>query len=121
MYSLNQGTVTVPITLNGQTIAGQDSLYASASINENSHELIIKLVNAGGTAQNQTISLEGLKKSPPEASQTVLQNASLLAVNSFDQPQNIVPKQEQVAMKGKTITVVSAPYSFSIIRVKIAL
>ena len=45
LFSLYKGSKVVSITAGNAVIAGQDSLYASAVLAENSRELIIKLVN----------------------------------------------------------------------------
>jgi len=41
-----QGQQGIAITLNNDVVAGQDSLYATASMDNATRELIIKLVNA---------------------------------------------------------------------------
>lgn len=120
LFSLNQGTRVLPITLNNEVVAGgTDSLYATASLNENSKELIVKIVNASGKEQNNSLSLEGAKKLAAQGLLTVMQSNDLYSVNSFDQPQNIAPKESTVAIKGKKINLVTAPYSFSVLRVKV--
>lgn len=118
LFSLNQGTKVVPITLNNDVVAGTDSLYAAACINENSKELIIKLVNASGKEQRNTLALDGMKKMAAQGLLTVLQSDNLYSVNSFEKPQNIAPKESAVAIKGKNVTFVAAPYSFSVLRIK---
>jgi alpha-L-arabinofuranosidase len=119
LFSLNQGTRVVPITLNNDVVAGgADSLYAAACINENSKELIIKLVNASGKEQNNTLAVEGIKKLAAQGSLTTLQADNLYSVNSFDKPKNIAPKESSVAIKGKNINLVVAPYSFIVLRIK---
>ena len=55
LYSLNKGTQVVPITLNNEVVAGQDSLYAAACIDAKTNELIVKLVNASDKEQMNTI------------------------------------------------------------------
>jgi len=118
LYSLNKGSKTVPITLNNDVVAGQDSLYAAACIDTVSHDLIVKIVNASAKEQTNTLSLEGIKKLAAQAKLTVLQSDNLYSVNSFAEPQKIAPKESVVAIKGKMINLVAAPYSFSILRVK---
>ncbi len=118
LYSLNQGTKTVPITLNNEVVAGQDSLYASACINEDTRELIIKIVNASGKEQNNILALQGVKKLAAGGLLTTMQSNDLYISNSFAQPQNLVPKESNLAIKGKQINLVTAPYSFTILRVK---
>jgi alpha-L-arabinofuranosidase len=118
LYSLNKGTKVVPVTLNNDVVAGQDSLYASACIDAKTNELIIKLVNASGKEQSNTINLEGVKKLAAQGSLTVLQSGDLYGVNSFASPQKIAPKESIIAVKGKIINLAASPYSFSVLRVK---
>jgi len=118
MYSLNKGTKVVPITLNNDVVAGQDSLYATAAIDATANELIIKLVNASGKEQSNTFSLEGVKKLAKEGKLTVLKSDDLYSVNSFDNPTKVAPQESIINIKGKSITLTAAPYSFSVLRVK---
>lgn len=119
LYALNKGTTVVPITLNNEVVAGQDSLYAAASVDSTSGELIIKLVNASNKAQTNQLSLEGVKKLGATANATVLQSDNLYSVNSFEQPDRIAPKTSTIGVKGKKINFTSSPYSFSVLRIKL--
>ena len=119
LFSLNKGSKTVPITLNNEVVAGQDSLYAAACIDSSSNELIVKLVNASGVAQTNTLALEGVKKLAAKGLLTVLQSDNLYSVNSFNEPQQLSPRTADIAVKGKKISLTAAPYSFSVFRVKL--
>jgi len=118
LFSLNKGTKVVPITLNNEVLTGQDSLYATASIDEKTSDLIIKVVNASGRMQKNTIALEGAKKGTRQGQLTVLKSDDLYGVNSFDQPQHIAPKESTITCKGNKIDWEAAPYSFSVLRLK---
>jgi alpha-L-arabinofuranosidase len=118
LYSTNKGTNVVPALLNGKALTGQDSLYASAVIDKRTNEVIIKLVNASGKEQTNNITLEGVQRSVSQGKLTTLQSNDLNSVNSFDQTQNVVPKESSLAIKGNKINLTSLPYSFSVIRVK---
>jgi alpha-L-arabinofuranosidase len=118
MYSLNKGSKVVPITLNNEVVAGQDSLYAAACIDTKTNDLIIKLVNASAKEQITTLTPEGIKKLAPTASLTVLQSDNLYSVNSFDAPQQVAPKESVIAVKGKKIELAIAPYSFNVLRIR---
>src|SRR5690606_35588460 len=45
MYANHTGTHTLPIKRNAENITGQNGLYASASIDQRTGEVILKLVN----------------------------------------------------------------------------
>lgn len=119
MYSNNKATTVIPALLNGKAIAGQDSLYVSAALDNKTNELVIKLVNASNVTQTKTLALEGIKKLAALADVTVLKSSNLLAVNNFINPTTISPVAEKLKISGKNISAVLAPYSFTIIRVGI--
>lgn len=118
LFSLNKGSKVVPITLNNDVVAGQDSLYASACIDAATKELIIKVVNASDKPQVNTLQLDGVKKLAAKGKLTVMQS-DLTALNSFDSPTNVAPVESTIAIKGKKIQLNSSPYSFSVLRVKL--
>jgi alpha-L-arabinofuranosidase len=109
----------VSITEANKAVAGQDSLYASAVVDEKTADLIIKLVNVSGKPQSSVLSLSGVKSLPGEGKLTVLQGNDLAAVNTFDQPKQIAPKESTISIKNKKITLAAAPYSFSVLRIKL--
>ncbi len=119
LYALNKGSNVLPITLNNDVVAGKDSLYAAASIDTATNELIVKLVNASDKAQTNVLMLEGVKKLAPQGILTVMQSSDLNTINSFAEPQNIAPKESSIAIKGKKISLNAAPYSFTVLRVKL--
>jgi alpha-L-arabinofuranosidase len=118
LFSLNKGSKVVPITLNNDVVAGQDSLYASACIDAATKELIIKVVNASDKPQVNTLQLDGVKKIAAKGKLTVMQS-ELTALNSFDSPTNVAPVESTIAIKGKKIQLNNSPYSFSVLRVKL--
>ncbi|RYY57371.1 MAG: alpha-L-arabinofuranosidase, partial [Chitinophagaceae bacterium] len=117
LFSLYKGTRVLPITLNSDVVAGQDSLYASACMDEKTNELIIKLVNASGKQQDNTIEVQGIKKLATRAMLTTLK-ADPASRNSFDQPKNISPIESEQPINGRNIKINSSPYSFTVVRVK---
>lgn len=119
LFSLNKGSKVVPVTLNKEVVAGQDSLYASAVINAATNELIIKIVNASAIAQSNVLSIEGVKKLATVGKLIVMQSADLNQVNSFDQPLAVSPKESTIAVKSKKVEYIAAPYSFTVLRIKL--
>jgi alpha-L-arabinofuranosidase len=118
LFSNYKGSRVIPILMNNAALAGTDSLYASACIDSATNEVILKLVNASGMAQTKNILLDGMKKSAVEARLTVLQNNNLLAVNSFDTPSAVSPKESGIQVKNKKLNLSLAPYSLSVVRIK---
>ena len=119
LFSLNKGTNTLQALSNGIPLTGQDSLYASAVIDQHTNEIIVKIVNAAGTQLAKNIQLEGVKKLPAKGLLTVLQGNNGQSENTFDKPDNVAPKDSAIAIKKKQISFIAAPYSFSVIKVKL--
>lgn len=118
LYSLNKGSKVVPITLNNDVIAGQDSLYASAVVDAKTNELVIKLVNVSSGLRTNTVLLQGIKSMTGAGTLTVLQSNDLTAINTFEH-QPVTPTESVFAVKNKTFTLTALPYSFSVLRIKL--
>ncbi|TWJ04540.1 alpha-N-arabinofuranosidase [Mucilaginibacter frigoritolerans] len=118
LYSLNKGTDVVPLTLNNEAVEGQDGCYASATLDNNKHELIIKFVNTSNVVQKADFSMSGIT-SVTKASLTLLQSDNLDSVNSLDQPFAVSPQISNIEFKDNHIKLNLKPYSFNIIRVNI--
>ncbi len=118
MYSLYKGTKVVSITMLGKAVAGQDSLYASAVIDERANELLIKIVNALPTAQTIALQLEGWGRMNPTVKQMLLQNDDLNAMNTLDNPTTVVPVESTITLTGKQPLFIAQPRSFTILRMR---
>ncbi|MFL9484052.1 alpha-L-arabinofuranosidase C-terminal domain-containing protein [Chitinophagaceae bacterium LWZ2-11] len=118
LYATNKGTNVVPVLLNGNTITGQDSLFASACIDKLTGEVIIKLVNTSNKTNTKEVLINTNKKLATKGSLTILQSDDLDKVNGLDDAMAVGPKQEDISISNKKITARLLPYSFSIIRVK---
>jgi alpha-N-arabinofuranosidase len=118
LFSTNKGTNVLTALENGKPLIGQDSIYVSSVIDKNTHDLIIKVVNASGKEQTNTFRLDGIKQAATKAEVTTLQSDDLSSENSFSNPQNVAPKESSVTVKKREINFTSRRYSFSVIRVK---
>ncbi|NML39582.1 alpha-L-arabinofuranosidase [Chitinophaga sp. G-6-1-13] len=119
LYANNKGTVVVPILKDNQVISGQDSVYASTVVDEQSGELVIKLVNASATAKPVAVAVEGVKGLAANGRLTILRSNDLQAINTLDKPLGISPEEKNIAIKGKTVRTEIAPWSFYVVRAKI--
>jgi alpha-L-arabinofuranosidase len=119
LFAINRGTHVINMTLNNETAAGQQGLYANACIDSTTKEVILKMVNTSATAQSGEVRIEGVKKLAANATVDLLKHADLQQANSFAQPAGISPQQATIQLKGKQLPVTLAPYSFQVIRVKI--
>jgi alpha-L-arabinofuranosidase len=120
LFSINKGTSVVPLLQEGKPLAGQDSLYASATIDKTTNELILKLVNASANPVSKTIAVDGVKKLGSAANITELKGKDLDAVNSLSEPEKVAPKESRIKVSGKKLSLPLAPYSFTVVRVKMS-
>ncbi|MBZ4192196.1 alpha-L-arabinofuranosidase C-terminal domain-containing protein [Niabella beijingensis] len=117
LYALNKGTKVLPLTLNDKVVAGQDSLYASAVLDEPAKELVIKMVNALPREQSIRLELRGTKRRTALAKLIRLQHTDLDAMNSMEAPRTVFPQESGIRLSGKQPPVTLAPYSFTILRI----
>jgi alpha-L-arabinofuranosidase len=119
MYANNTGNQIIPILDNSKiVVSGKDSIYASATFEIKTNELIIKVVNASKSNQNMQINLESSGKFSEKASMILLQNDNLLAENSMENPFFIAPINTEISLKNKSFSVDIKGYSFSIFKLK---
>jgi alpha-L-arabinofuranosidase len=117
LFATNKGTAVLPLTRQGNPLAGQDGLYGSAVIDTTTHEIIIKLVNTTARPQTPVIHLDGIQKANGQARIMTLNASHLDDVNSFDDPTSISPAPSAMLCHGKTLTPTLAQYTFSVIRI----
>lgn len=118
LFGTNSGTSLVEVTEDGKDLIGQEELYASAVIDSELGELIIKVVNTSSEAKDIQLSLKG-KIVGNKGTMMVLQNDDLSAENSFEQPQNIKPLKEEVTVNSEKVMVSLKPYSLNVIKLKL--
>lgn len=119
LFSNNRGSYVVPVEMNKQVMAGQDSLYASACIDKGTNELIIKIANTLGKGQSVSINLDGWKKTEANAALTYLRHDDMNAVNSFGKPLEVAPVSKEAEVKNKVLNTTLLSNSFSVIRIKL--
>jgi alpha-N-arabinofuranosidase len=117
LFSTNKGTQVLSMLLDGKPLTGQDGLYASAAFDQNKKVVILKLVNASDQVKNQKILLESKKRLNPKAVLSILKSDNPEAFNSQEQPMLIIPVEQELKLSGKTMELVLAPGSFSVIRI----
>jgi alpha-N-arabinofuranosidase len=118
MFSNNKGTKVLPMLQENKPLTGQSGLYASAALDQNSNEIILKLVNSTDKAQTTKVVLEGAKSLVTKGKLIVLNSEDLDKVNSIEKPTLVGPVEQELIIKGKTVNQIIAPNSFTIIRIK---
>lgn len=117
LFANNRGTHVVPVQANGKPLTGP-KVYATAAIDRNTNELILKLVNATADDQPAEVRVDGTK-GMRAGSITVLKSDDPAAVNSLDEPLRVSPQTRPFKASGKKLDVVLDPLSLTVIRVPI--
>jgi alpha-N-arabinofuranosidase len=113
VYANNVGTRVVPIT---PLVDGD--LYTSATLDERTHELIVKAINHSANAQSATLKLNGAHASGA-AKVVTLASADLAAENTFDQPKNVSPLDSTLDVGSGDINVELKPWSLTVWRIPV--
>ncbi len=111
IFANNAGTRIVPAT--PQAEAG---LYTSASLDERTHELIIKAINTTASSRPAEIQVAGFDRSET-ATVTTLQSADLNNENSLEHPKAIAPEPSTAEVNSGKISAQLPPYSVNVYRV----
>jgi alpha-N-arabinofuranosidase len=111
VFANNAGTRAVPATPQAE-----DSLYTSATLDERTHELIVKAINDTGSSRAAEIRLAGVAGSPM-AKVTTLTSADLNSENSFEHPQAVAPSASTAEVKSGMLTVQLPAYSLNVYRI----
>ncbi len=119
LYSTNKGTDVVAALVDGKPLTGQDSLYASAVIDANSSELIVKVANTSNEAKNFTIAIEGRTPAGKIAELQVIESNDLTAYNTLDRPEVIVPTEKTANLAGKKLMLNLGARSFTVVKVQL--
>ena len=119
LYATNKGSKILPVTYQNAAAAGQDGLYASATWDETTQDIIVKIVNTTAVSKSAEIDL-GLKstsKTSAKGKLMVLKSDNPESVNSLDQPMAVSPQETDLEVKNGKISLNLAANSFSVIRV----
>ncbi len=111
VFANNVGTRIVPVTPHAE-----DGLYTSASIDDRTHELIVKAVNFSATPRQAEIRLNGVNPAGT-AKVTTLASNDLNAENSLDHPTAVAPESSTIELRSGAIPVQLRPYSVTVYRI----
>ena len=121
LYSLNKGTNVLSLTMNGKPVAGNDGqngLFASAVLDKNTNEVVIKVINTGDKPQPVTLNLRGMKKGTYSAQLISLHSDDLTAENTLDNPTKIVPQTSSLSVTAPAQEISVPARTFYIYRIK---
>jgi alpha-L-arabinofuranosidase len=91
------------------------SAYASASYANATHDVIVKVVNNGADPLETKINLKGASQVGPNGTAIVL-SGEPTAINTIDQPINVVPKKEAMTNASASFTRTFPPRSLTLLR-----
>ena len=117
MFAVNQGTRKLPVLFNGETKNGRDEIYTSASLDDRSGEVILKVVNNGSDSKEVRITLAGVSRAAKAGTVFVLRSGDLKAENSLDQPTKISPVERQLPAAGGDFEYKLEAHSFTVLRI----
>jgi len=116
MFSVNRGTRQLPLLLDG---AAKQELYSSASLDEATNEIIVKVVNTSSATKEVRITLAGVKGATRSGKAFVLRSEDLKAENSLDQPTKVSPVERQLPVSTGELNYKFLPHSFTVLRIPI--
>lgn len=112
--------MVVPLSRAGAPLEGQNGLYGSATLDNKTEELVLKLVNTTDRPMNPSIRVEGVKKLPGRAYNESIKATGLDKTNSLDDPKAVSSKKEAISFrKGNVFSPVLLPYSVNVVRIMI--
>lgn len=115
LYSTNRGDKVLSLTVDDEPVIGQNQLYASASLDNENDELILKIANTSSDAQQIIVDLEGSLSVGDVKVITI--KSDLEAENSFQEPTKIQPVESSFQADGEKLNLSMDANSFSVIRV----
>jgi alpha-L-arabinofuranosidase len=120
LFSRNRGDRVLPVQLSGALPKEKDQprFYATATRDEKTGEVILKVVNAAARPVETTLQLKGVGRIAPEASATVLTGATLADENSLAEPRKVAPVTSIVGGVGSDFRQTFKPYSLTVLRIK---
>ena len=119
LYATYKGTNMLKLTMNKKPVTGsedQNGLFASAVLDKDSNEIIVKVANVSDEPQALSIKIDGLKKKEPlkGARAIKLQTDNILKENTLDNPYAIIPQESILAVNGNILNVTIEPKTFAV-------
>lgn len=120
LYSHHKGTHTLRLTENGEPVKGREGLYASAVYDADSSRIIVKIANTAAVRQEIVLHFDGLKRRQAlqdRASIIYLQADDKEVVNTFKDPEAIVPQMSVAEVSSNECRLTLSPQSFQVISI----
>lgn len=117
LFSVNKGTTILPVLLNNSPKNDKDDLFASATYDEPSGEVILKVVNATAAAREVMVDFAGAKQLGKSGKSFVLSAPNLKDENTLDEPVRVAPIEGKVTTLSNKFAHTFAPNSLTVLRV----
>ncbi|WP_288910169.1 alpha-L-arabinofuranosidase C-terminal domain-containing protein [uncultured Bacteroides sp.] len=119
LYGLYKGTHVLPLTMDKRAVTGaegQDGLFASAVIDKDKNQYIVKVANTSDKAQSIQLTFDGMKKKAALTAGRCIKLASpdLDKDNSLDAPSAIVPQESALTVEAQGARVEIEPNTFAV-------
>ncbi|HXD00185.1 MAG TPA: alpha-L-arabinofuranosidase C-terminal domain-containing protein [Verrucomicrobiae bacterium] len=120
LFSCNRGDVLLPVKLDGieTSATGIQDLYASATRDDKTGEIILKVVNPEANEEAVEIKLDGSSPVESEAKVLTLAGDRLDEANSMDQPKQISPVESNIEDAAADFTHAFPARSMTVLRIK---
>ena len=119
LFSNNRGTHVIQVLSDSKALAGQDSLYASGTIDRVNNRLCIKLVNASSSSMPVKLNISGAILSKETSLITL--SGKKDDYNTIQDSERIVPITRKVELKGKSLELEVVPLSMYVLVIPIRL
>jgi alpha-N-arabinofuranosidase len=120
LFSRNRGDVVLPVEVTGrQAPSGkQPGLYVTASRDEKTSDIILKVVNSAPQPASTAVQLKGATRVAAQGTMTLLAGARLSDENSLAEPAKVAPVTSSLKGVGGTFKHTFPSYSFTVLRLK---
>lgn len=123
MFATNKGTNVLPLTMDGRPLTGgegQNGLFASATLDKDANQIVVKVANTSKEDQTLNIDITGLKKGKAlDGGKVLTLHADLEAENTLDNPDIVKPVESTVEAAGREFIATVGPSTFAVYRLNI--
>ena len=118
IFSRNRGDVVLPVSVSGEPAdAKKPGLYATASRDDKTGEVIIIAVNSASNPVEAAVRLKGAGEIAGKAEVTVLAGAKLTDENSIAEPKKVAPTTSTIEGAGAEFKYTFKPWSVTVLRI----
>ncbi|HVS54591.1 MAG TPA: alpha-L-arabinofuranosidase C-terminal domain-containing protein [Opitutaceae bacterium] len=118
LFARNRGDRVLPVALAGLAGDEEKRLYASATLDAATNEVILKIVNATSHATTGEVELTGAAQ-PGRGTLTILHADDGAAENTFDAPDRVAPRESAFVPTGAKFSLAVPAASFAVLRVPV--